>query len=242
MLFIDGSLIEKKDIRICMNKTCGNKVMCFEYNNKIWKESRQSFNYNKDYELVDNCKEIFNLNKIGMTRIKSNFKIEKIDKTKSEWTNNWKKINVNSKEKIIYCCMRKIGNGENISKNENRKKILENKNNLIEIAKIAIFRGIFRVTDFNLRNILVDNNGSLVSIDESDIGKKLNIFGNKCIKKYLSCDIVSNAYLDIINNKNDKKLFIINIMKKYNYSKIIIDNVINNYDNLEIDIKKENFM
>lgn len=31
-------------------------------------------------------------------------------------------------------------------------------------------------------------------------------------------------------------------MKKYNYSKIIIDNVINNYDNLEIDIKKENFM
>jgi hypothetical protein len=242
MLFIDGSLIEEKDIKICMEKTCGNKVMCFEYDNKIWKESRKSFNYNKDYELVDNCKEIFNLNKIGMTRIKSNFKIEKIDKTKSEWTNNWRKINVNSNEKIIYCCMRKIGTGENISKNKNREKILENKNNLIEIAKIAIFRGIFRVTDFNLRNILVDNNGSLVSIDEGDIGKKQNIFGNKWIKKYLTYDIVNNAYTDIINNKVEKQKFIINIMKKFNYSKIIIDKVINNYDNLENDIKQEKYM
>ena len=28
----------KEKIRICMKKTCGNKVMCFEYNGQIWKE------------------------------------------------------------------------------------------------------------------------------------------------------------------------------------------------------------
>ena len=50
------------------------------------------FQYNKDYELVDNCKEIFGLKKIGMERIESNFRIEKIDKKKSEWPGNWRKV------------------------------------------------------------------------------------------------------------------------------------------------------
>ena len=42
-----------------------------------------------------------------------------------------------------------------------------------------MFRGIFRVTDFNLRNILIDTDGSLISIDEGDIGKRKSIFGGK---------------------------------------------------------------
>ena len=27
-----------KKIRLCMDVTCGNKAMCFEYEGKIWKE------------------------------------------------------------------------------------------------------------------------------------------------------------------------------------------------------------
>jgi len=175
MRFVDGSGIKEQEIRICMEKTCGNKVMCFEYNGQIWKESRASFEYNKDYELVDSCKEIFGLKKIGMERIESNFRIEKIEKKKSEWSGNWRKV-MTGDEKVVYCLMRKIGNGGNFSDNKDKKKLLKNREVLKEIAKIAMFRGIFRVTDFNLRNILIDNDGSLISIDEGDIGKRKNIF------------------------------------------------------------------
>ena len=52
-------------------------------------------------------------------------------------------------EKVVYCLMRKIGDGGNFSENKDKKKLLENKEVLKEIAKIAMFRGIFRVTDFN---------------------------------------------------------------------------------------------
>jgi hypothetical protein len=57
--------------------------------------------------------------------------------------------------------------------------VVENKKVAFEIGKIALFRGIFRVTDFNLRNILTDADGSLVSIDEGDIGKRKGIFGGR---------------------------------------------------------------
>ena len=51
--FIDSNDINKDKIRLCTENTCGNKVMCFEYNGKIWKEGRKSMNYNRDYCEVD---------------------------------------------------------------------------------------------------------------------------------------------------------------------------------------------
>ena len=243
MRFVDGSGIKKKDIRICMEKTCGNKVMCFEYNGKIWKESRASFEYNKDYELVDSCKEMFGLKKIGMERIESNFRIEKIEKKKSEWPGNWRKV-MTGDEKIVYCLMRKIGNGGNFSENKDKKKLLENQEVLKEIAKIAMFRGIFRVTDFNLRNILIDTDGSLVSIDEGDIGKRKSIFGgrDKWMKKYLTSAILTEAYLDIWDDHWGKKAEICRLMKMFGYSEETIDQVELNYDNLDDDLKSEGYM
>ena len=61
--------IEKEKIKLCTENTCGNKVMCFEYKGKIWKEGRKSMNYNRDYCVVDECKELFGLRKIGMKRV-----------------------------------------------------------------------------------------------------------------------------------------------------------------------------
>ena len=81
--------IEKEKIKLCMENTCGNKVMCFEYEGKIWKEGRKSMNYNRDYCIVDECKELFGLEKIGMKRVLANFRIEKKDRTKKSWKNNW---------------------------------------------------------------------------------------------------------------------------------------------------------
>ncbi len=243
MRFIDGSEIKEGQIKICMNKTCGNKVMCFEHNGQIWKESRASFGYNKDYELVDSCKEIFGLKKIGMERIQSNFRIEKIDKKKSDWSGNWRKV-MTSDEKVVYCLMRKIGDGGNFSENKDKKKLLENQEVLKEIAKIAMFRGIFRVTDFNLRNILIDNDGSLISIDEGDIGKRKNIFGGKekWLKKHLTSAIITEAYSDMWSDHWGKKADICKQMKKFGYSEKTIDEVELKYDNLDDDLKSEGYM
>ena len=242
---IDGSEIEEKDIRICMEKTCGNKVMCFEYDNKIWKESRKSFGYNKDYELVDSCKEMFGLKKIGMERIKANFKIEKIDKKVSSWIGNWKKVMVGEGEDdVVYCLMRKIGDGGNLSECKDKKSLLEKNEIVMEIGKIALFRGIFRVTDFNLRNILIDSDGSLVSIDEGDIGKRKGIFSmrEKWLKKYLTADVVKEVYEDVVNEKKEKAAFICSLMEKFGYSKDVIDSVMSWYDKLEDSLKEEGYM
>jgi len=38
--FREGSDIQENKIHLCTDTTCGNKVMCFEYEGKIWKESR----------------------------------------------------------------------------------------------------------------------------------------------------------------------------------------------------------
>ena len=74
--FVDGLNIQKEKLILCSDQTCGNKVMCFEYKGKIWKESRKSMFYNRDYCVLDACKEYFGLRKIGMERILSNFRIE----------------------------------------------------------------------------------------------------------------------------------------------------------------------
>ena len=245
MRFVDGSMIEEKDMRICMEKTCGNKVMCFEYDGKIWKESRKSFEYNKDYELVDACKKKFGLNEIGMERVKSNFKIEKIDKKVSSWIGNWKKVMIeDGEDKVVFCLMRKIGDGKNVSESGNKKKLLENKKVAFEIGKIALFRGIFRVTDFNLRNILTDADGSLVSIDEGDIGKRKGIFGGreKWLKKYLTPDVMKEIYEDVVNEKKEKAAFICSLMEKFGYSKDVIGSVMGWYDTLEDSLKEEGYM
>ena len=50
---------------------------------------------------------------------------------------------------------------------------------LKEYVKIGVFRGIFRVSDFNGRNVLIKDEDKLVSIDEGDIGKRLDILGGR---------------------------------------------------------------
>ena len=130
------------------------------------KQSRKSMNYNRDYACVDECKELFGLEKIGMNRMVSNFRIEKIDKNENSWTNNWKKVYCDAlTDPVIYCVMNK--DVSLVLKSEKMKAdILKSRKLLKEYAKIGVFRGIFRVSDFNGRNVLLKNNDELVSIDE----------------------------------------------------------------------------
>ena len=254
---VDG--IDESKITLCSDVTCGNKVMCFEYNGKIWKEARKSMFYNRDYCVVDDCKELFGLRKIGMERILSNFRIEKIDKNKKEWKNNWHKVIIGKdEEKVVYCVMNKITNcmwkvpmeigvikHSLVYGTENGGNVGVNKRLFKEFVKIGVYRGIFRCSDFNCRNVLVGLRDAisqqyLVSIDEGDIGKRLDILGarEKWIVDGLNADKkVINEILAELNTGS--ALFVVNKMKEYKFGDDLCKEVINNWNNLRKDLEAE---
>jgi len=247
--FIDGKKIDANYIKLCSDTTCGNKVMCFRFQtmaycdvpNTIWKESRKSMNYNRDYCVLDECKEIFGLKKIRMKRVLSNFRIEKIDKDKKSWKNNWKKVYTEN-EKVVYCVMDCIYPGVEIGK---VKEMLKDRKILKEFVKIGVFRGIFRVSDFNGRNVLINeirNEIKLVSIDEGDIGKRVDILGGNGKHKWLIKALNKDKTIinEIINELNTvSALYVINKMKKYKFGDDLCREVIKNWNNLRKDLESE---
>ena len=58
---------------------------------------------------------------------------------------------------------------ENIGDLGKNKEFLKDERILKECLKIRLFDGLFRSSDNNMRNILVDKGGELLSIDEGDI-------------------------------------------------------------------------
>ena len=253
--FVDGLNIQKEKLILCSDTTCGNKVMCFEYDGKIWKESRKSMFYNRDYCVIDACKELFGLRKIGMERVLSNFRIEKIDKGKKSWKDNWHKVIIGGDdEKVVYCVMNKIVNCNWKVPMEigNIKHSFQNgecRRHLKEFAKIGVFRGIFRCSDFNCRNVLVGCDKSyladyFVSIDEGDIGKRLDIIGKReswLIKALNKDKTVINEILDELT-ADLKCNFVLNKMKEYKFKRILIDEVENNWKNLKKDLEAEGIL
>jgi len=228
-------------IKLCGEKTCGNKVMCFEYDGQIWKESRKSMNYNRDYACFDECKELFGLKKIGMKRMLTNFRIVRKDKDKKTWTDNWEMeyIDIKKEEPIVYCVMNKVGVHKNSK--EIKKLILSDRKYLRQFAKIGIVRGIFRVSDFNIRNIMVDGEGDFVSIDEGEIGTRLDIIGGreKWLIKRLNKD--KKIINEIVNEVDGhlKKEIVIKKMVEYKFSDELCGEVLNNWKNLYNDLKSE---
>ena len=252
--------INEENIKLCSDMTCGNKVMCFEYDDKIWKESRKSMNYNRDYSVLDDCKELFGLKKIGIKRVLANFKIEKIDKNKKSWKDNWHKVMIGEdEEKVVYCVMNKITNCNwdvpmeiGVIKHslvygcKNGGNIGQNKALFKELVKIGVYRGIFRCSDFNCRNVLVGledqySQQYLVSIDEGDIGKRLDIIGKreKWLIQGLNGDkTVINEILDELS-ADSKTVTVLNKMKEYKFSNELCNEVINNWNNLRKDLEAE---
>ena len=254
-----SGFIDDKKIKLCADITCGNKVMCFEYEGKIWKEARKSMNYNRDYCVVDECKEAFGLKKIGMKRVLADFRIEKIDKSKKHWADNWHRVIVDQEEPVVYCVMNKITNamwkvpmefGEIkhsiVYGAENGGNIGRNKALFKEFVKIGVFRGIFRCSDFNSRNVLVGLENDplakqyLVSIDEGDIGKRLDILGGKekWLVEALNQDkSIIKEIIDEVLGKNETLIW--NTMKKYCFSDDLCYEVKDNMRKLIYDLQQE---
>ena len=197
-----------------------------------------------------------------MKRVLADFRIEKIDKSKKSWVNNWHKVMIKEDEEmVVYCVMNKVTHvmwkipmeisvikHSLVYGTENGGNIGRNKELFKEFVKIGVFRGIFRCSDFNCRNVLVGLEEVLlqmqwlVSIDEGDIGKILDIIGGR--EKWIinGLNIDKEIIKDILNELKktiDRADYVIKIMKKYKFSDELCDEVMNNWINLKKDLKKE---
>ena len=174
-----------------------------------------------------------------MRRICSDFKIQKVDKSLKSWKNNWKKVKINEgEERVVYCEMNKVGDG--VMGTKMKEKIMRERTLFKEFVKIGIVRGIFRVSDFNLRNVLINEKGKLVSIDEGDIGKRLNIIGKKqksIINRMNQDKSIVNEILEEIAQVDPQKIY--GIIMKYNFNDMIWQEIKKNWKNIKEDLVKE---
>ena len=226
--------LDESEIKLCSDVVCGNKVVCFEYDGKIYKEGRKSMNYNLDYYVFDMCKELFGLNCIGMELRLGKFRIVKKDKSVLSYKDNW--MVEETEEEVVYCVMDKIGNCEMLI--EKKEEVVKNASWLKEYCRIGMVRGIFRVSDFNMRNVLIDGNGELVSIDENDIlGKRKDVFGmkNRAVLKELKKN--EKLFVELLQEIWEVDFDAVEeIVKKFGFDG---EKIRENWMKLEEDVRKE---
>ena len=209
--------------KMCRKKTCGNKAMTFYNENIIVKEMRKSFNYGKDCCIVDDLKYLFNIKKMNCRRVRSNMIVKKKDRKNKMWENN---MELEEKD-CVYLIMDNFENVGTLVKN--KKKRLEDKIKM-EYLKILIFRGIFKVTDGNYTNVLINENDVLLSIDENNIGKREKILERRTSKCYNEGE-VNKVIDDILNNKEEKKEKIKEKLEEYKMVELY-EEIEKRFDNL----------
>lgn len=209
------------ELKILEEGVCGGKVPCLDiiYKGKryILKQMGESMNYGKDYIFMDECKSIFDLWSMNMRRVVCDKKLVRKDMKIKTFVNN----NSFSDEKSIYCMMDYFENIGDLGRN---KEFLKDNFVLKECLKIRLFDGLFRSSDNNMRNILVDKDGELLSIDEGDIyGKRDRIFNHNeyCCKKNITEDILNEVIDDILSEKEMKIKLIEKKMNEYGFQEFI---------------------
>ena len=126
-----------------------------------------------------------------------------------------------SDEKAIYCMMDYFENIGDLGRN---KDFLKDESILKECLRIRLFDGLFRSSDNNMRNILVNKEGELLSIDEGDVfGKRDRVFNHNdwCQKKNVSDSILNEVIDDILSEKDMKIKMIEKKMNIYGFQKFI---------------------
>jgi len=204
-----------KLVKVIEEGVCGGKVPCIivDYKGKryVLKEMKASFNFGKDYIVVDKCKRLFGLKDMNMRRIKCDKTLIKIDEKNKSYVKNCK---IGEKE-CIYCMMDYWENIGDLGKN---KKFLNDEDIVYECLKIRLFDGLFNSSDNIMRNILVNEKGELLSIDEGDLyGKRKTIFnvkGDWC-KKNTSDELLVICLEEIVWNIKEKKREVCKIMDYY---------------------------
>lgn len=199
--------VEDLNEKMCRKGTCGGKAMTFFNKEKgiIVKEMRKSFNYGRDCCVLDEVKDIFGIKKMNCRRVKSNMIVKKKDKKIKLWENNMEI----KEEDCVYLLMDIFENEGTLVKNKKRK--IDKK---IDFLKIVLFRGIFRVTDTNYTNVLVNKEGELLSIDENNIGDREKMMDRRMSKCY-NKEEVDSVVKDLLENKEEKLKIIKEKLEKY---------------------------
>ena len=222
------------EVKIIEEGVCGGKVPCIDiiYEGKryILKQMGNSMNYGRDYLFMDECKSIFDLWSMNMKRVVCDKKLIKKDPNIKTFVNN---TSFNT-EKSIYCMMDYYENIGDLGRN---KEYLKDEFVMKECLKIRLFDGLFRSSDNNMRNILVDKDGELLSIDEGDIfGKRINIFNKHdwISPKNISKAILDEVLDDISSEKDMKTKLITKKMIQYGFSDKIDEfkTRFNDYENI----------
>ena len=208
-------------LKILEDGVCGGKVPCLDiiYKGKryILKQMGESMNYGKDYLLMDECKTYFDLWNMNMRRVVCNKKLVRKDTKIKTFVGNTSF----SDDVSIYCMMDYFENIGDLGRNKN---FLKDEGILKECLRIRLFDGLFRSSDNNMRNILVNKDGEILSIDEGDIfGKRDRVFNYNewCCKKNISDSILNDVIKDILSEKEMKIKMIEKKMNIYEFQKFI---------------------
>ena len=209
------SFEDLSDIFVIEEGVCGGKVPCiivrYEGKKYIIKMMGESMNYGADYLVIDKAKSLFGLRDMNMKRILCDRKIARKDKSCRTFVNNWEFI----EEDAIYCMMDYFESVGDLGKN---KKYLKDESVAKEALKIRLFDGLFRSSDNILRNILVNKEGELLSIDEGDMfGKRKLVFNKRgdYTKKITSKERVCEMIDEMMDDKEKKVERITDLMKEY---------------------------
>ena len=160
-----------ENISVLEEGVCGGKVCCIRVKYKgeeyVIKEMGKSMNFGKDYVFMDELKPLFGLNSLEMKRIKSNVGLLKKDVKIKNYIGNW----VLGEKDVIYSMMKYMENDGDVGKN---KEVYEDKELLSEIIKVRLYDGLFRSSDNNMRNILVNKSLKkfIVLMKEMFMGKE----------------------------------------------------------------------
>jgi hypothetical protein len=198
------------DIQSLLLETTDDQPMTFRvmYQNELCVVKDAEYDNSVfDYIIINECKEVLGLNKIDKLRVfRSRFYI-------AARTNEVFR-NAHGKYKQFYI-MKYIENSSMISDDIN---MLKDICILKEYVKIALFRAIFRVTDFCSRNVLIANN-KLYSIDENVIGKQCNVIKKRDINQYtiqgITQQVLADILEDMLANYTAKLAHIKSVLCKY---------------------------
>lgn len=193
---------EFSDVKILEDGVCGGKVCCIQVNYQgsryILKEMKESMNYGLDYMLVDKCKSLFNLRDMNMRRIQSNRGQVKKDTSRISFVGN---VEIGTRD-CIYCMMDYWDNIGDLGKHKYKMDDPAVKR---EALKIRLFDGLFRSSDNIPRNILVNEAGDLLSIDEGDIyGKRKQVFNKNdwfTKKEHLDRGLFKDVLDELLQNE-----------------------------------------
>ena len=223
------------DINILEKGVCEGKICCisvtYKNNKYVLKEVSKKMNYGKDYLIMDKCKKYFGLNDMNMKIIKSNKGLVKINTELNRYANNCK---IDTKE-CVYCMM---NYWEYIGDMRTYIDIVDD-SVIYQCIKIILFNGLFLSSDNSIRNILINKEYQLLSIDEDDIlGKTKKVFlKSPWCKKEKFRKILYNIIQEFIDNIESIKRNVNNIFIKYDLE--LCDQFNNRLDNYKQIIENE---